>query len=88
MSKLPDSGFKIVVDNLTGQQSDQSMLGHSFVGYRRKVFDEFVAVFKFTDNPHEQWHDKFVCEQIVKNAKPGTESHESAKKALKHWPSA
>jgi hypothetical protein len=86
--QLPDSGFKAIVDGLTGKQSAQPMLGHTFVGYRRKAFDDFVAVFKLPANPHEQTHDKYTCEQVVKNAKPGSESHEAAKKALKHWPSA
>jgi|GEM_PF-4025594 len=86
--QLPDSGFKAVVDGLMQTQSAQPILGHTFIGYRRKAFDEFVAVLKFPANLHEQTLDKYTCEQIVKNSKPGNESYEAAKKALKHWPSA
>ena len=79
------SGFRAVIDNLIKTQP-APMSGHSFVGYRRKAFSEFVAVFK--SDVSEFINDQYTCEQRVKNATPGTEAHEAAAFALKHWPSA
>lgn len=84
--KLPDPGFNAVVNSIANERANQPMLGHSFVGYRRRVFDQFFAVFELSGNSQEL--DKFTCEQITANAKPGTEPHEAAQLALKHWPRA
>jgi hypothetical protein len=84
-----DSGFRGIIDNLTAKKATRNskpVLGHSFIGYRRKSFDEFIAVFKA--DVGEFTNDKYTCEQRVRNATPGTESHESAQLALKHWPIA
>lgn len=78
------SSFRGIIDGLTKKDS-APVTGHSFIGYRRKSL-EFVAIFKA--DAGEFTNDKYTCEQRVKNAPPGTESHESAKRALKHWPSA
>lgn len=86
MNTHPDDGFKVIIAGLTGQQPNKPMLGHTFVGYRRKAFDEFVALMNLSGN--EQRMDKYTCEQVVKNGKPGNESYEACKKALQHWPSA
>jgi len=88
MNKVPDAGFNTIVSGLTqASQPAKPIPGHTFVGYRLRAFDEFVATFKLPANTHEQSHDKYTCEQVVRNTKPGSESYEAAKKALKHWPS-
>ena len=87
--EFPDAGFKTVIDQLVAERDATKptpMLGHTFQGYRVWGFDGFVAIFKFPANPAEQLTDKHTCEQIVKNAKPGTESHEGARLALQYWP--
>jgi hypothetical protein len=80
-----DSGFRAVIANLTKTGPSQ-ILGHTFVGYRLKGFNEFLAVFE--GSAGEVHHDKHTCELRAKNATPGTEAHEGAAFALKHWPSA
>jgi hypothetical protein len=87
MSKVPDSGFSAIVAGLTQtSQLAKTTTGYAFIGYRLKGFDEFVALMNINGN--EQRMDKYTCEQVVKNSKPGSESYEVYKKVLQHWPSA
>lgn len=83
---MADSGIKAVIARELARQQpreNQSMLGHTFVGYRRKGF-EFEAIFKLGER--ENRLPQYTCENVVKNTSPGTEIHEACKQALEHWP--
>jgi hypothetical protein len=83
---MPDSGMRAVIARELAKRAEQPkpMPGHSFVGYRRKGFDEFEAIFKLGEK--EIRLPKYTCERIVENTSKGTERHEAAVEALKHWP--